>query len=55
MAAFARLLEADIALHRSIDPEDKRLLRALVAIGLLRLVLKIVGNITLLWKKWFRA
>jgi hypothetical protein len=55
MAAFARLLRADIELHRSIDPEDERLLWALIAIGLLRLTLKVIGDVTTFWKSWSRV
>ncbi len=54
MAAFARLLRADIELYRAIDPQGKKPLWALVAIMLLLPFLKIVSNITMFWKKWFR-
>jgi hypothetical protein len=37
LPAFARLLEADIGLHRAIDPDEKKPLWALIAIRLLRL------------------
>jgi hypothetical protein len=54
MAAFARLLQATIELHRSIDPDDQELPWTRIAIGLLRLVLTVVGDVTLFWKKWLR-
>jgi hypothetical protein len=55
MQSFSRLLGAAIELHHAIDPEEKESVGALVAIWLLRLVLTIVGDITMFWKKWFRG
>jgi hypothetical protein len=55
MAAFARLLQATIDLHHSIDPDEKEPLWAWIAIRLLRFTLTVVGDITMFWKKWFRA
>ena len=54
VAAFGRLLHADIELHHAIDPDEQKSLWSLIAIALLLLFLKVVGNVTLLWKKWFR-
>jgi hypothetical protein len=52
--AFARLLEAQIDLHRSIDPNDEEFLWTRIAIRLLRFALEVVGDVTMFWKKWFR-
>ena len=54
MAAFARLLRADIELQHSIDPDKKHPKWALLAIMLLLPFLKLVSNITMFWKKWLR-
>ncbi len=54
MAAFARLLRADIGLHRAIDPDGKKPLWALIAIRLLRPALTVVGDITIFYKRWLR-
>ena len=55
LPAFARLVEATLELHDAIDPKRKELLGARVAYGLLRLVLTIVGDVTMFWKKWIRG
>jgi hypothetical protein len=55
MQSFSRLIGAAIELHHSIDPEEKESMGARVAIGLLRLVLTIIGDITMFWKKWIRG
>jgi hypothetical protein len=55
MQAFARLLDATIELHHAIDPEEKQSLGTHIVYRLLRLVLKIVGNVTMFYKKWIRG
>ena len=55
MQSFARLIDAAIALHHSIDPDEKESLGTHIVYRLLRLVLKIVGNVTMFWKKWIRG
>jgi hypothetical protein len=55
MQSFARLIEAAIGLLRSIDPAEKESLGTHIVYRLLRLVLKIVGNVTMFYKKWIRG
>ena len=55
MEAFARLIDAAIGLHHAIDPEEKESLGTRIAIGLLRLVLTIVGDVTMFWKRRIRG
>jgi hypothetical protein len=51
LPAFARLLDATIALHHSIDPDEEESFWTRIAIGLLRLVLEVVGDISMFWKR----
>jgi hypothetical protein len=55
MQSFSRLLGAAIDLHHAIDPDEEESLGARVAIGLLRLALTIIGDITIFWKMWIRG
>jgi hypothetical protein len=55
MQSFARLIDAALGLLHSIDPEEKESLGTHIVYRLLRLVLKIVGNVTMFWKKWIRG
>jgi hypothetical protein len=55
LPAFARLLDATIELHHSIDPDEKGFFWARIAIGLLRLVLEVVGDVSMFWKRWIRG
>jgi hypothetical protein len=55
LPAFARLVDATLELHHAIDPEEKESLGTRIAIGLLRLVLTIVGDVTMFWKRRIRG
>jgi hypothetical protein len=55
MQSFARLIDAAIALHHSIDPDEKESLGTHIVYRMLRLALRIIGDVTMFWKKWIRA
>jgi hypothetical protein len=55
MQSFARLIDAALELHHAIDPEQKESLGTHIVYRLLRLVLTIVGNVTMFYKKWIRG
>jgi hypothetical protein len=55
LPAFARLIDATIGLYHTIDPEEKGTLGMRVFFGLLRLVLTIVGDMTMFWKRRIRG
>jgi len=55
MQSFSRLLDAALGLLHSIDPEEKESLGTHIVYRLLRLILKVIGNITMFWKKRIRG
>ncbi len=54
LQAFSRLLEATIELHQAMVPEGSDHHAEQFVFRVWWVVLKIVSDVTLLWKRWLR-